>query len=33
MPRLSEDILHFFLKQGFVIVATIDRDGSFHNLK
>lgn len=31
MPRLNGDILHFFLKQGFVIVTTIDRDGSLHN--
>ncbi len=31
MQRLSEDIVHFFLKQGFVIVTSIDKDGSPHN--
>jgi general stress protein 26 len=31
MNRLDDDIVHFFQNQGFVIVSTIDRDGSPHN--
>ncbi len=31
MHRLDNDIVHFFRNQGFVIVSTIDRDGSPHN--
>ncbi len=31
MQKLSEEIIHFFQNQGFVIVSTIDEDGSIHN--
>ncbi len=31
MKRLSEEIIHFFQRQNFVIVSTIDKDGSPHN--
>lgn len=31
MKRLSEEIAAFFRRQGFVIVTTIDADGSPHN--
>lgn len=31
MQELSEEIIHFFQSQGFVIVSTIDEDGSIHN--
>lgn len=31
MKRLTEGIMQFFQKQGFVIVSTIDKDGSLHN--
>ncbi len=31
MKRLSQDIINFFQSQGFVIVATVDKDGSIHN--
>ncbi|MCX7927210.1 MAG: pyridoxamine 5'-phosphate oxidase family protein [Candidatus Omnitrophica bacterium] len=30
MQRLSEEIIHFFRKQGFVIVCTIDAQGMPH---
>ena len=29
--RLSEEIIQFFQRQGFVIVSTIDKDGSPHS--
>lgn len=28
---LSQEAVHFFKKQGFVIVSTLDKDGSIHN--
>jgi uncharacterized pyridoxamine 5'-phosphate oxidase family protein len=31
MKRLGEEISHFFRDQGFVIVNTIDQDGSVHS--
>jgi general stress protein 26 len=31
MIILSEEIKHFFLDQGFVIISTIDHDGGIHN--
>ena len=31
MKRLSEEITQFFQSQGFVIVSTIDRNGTPHN--
>jgi len=31
MIGLSEDVTHFFQKQGFVIVSTIDRHGTPHS--
>lgn len=31
MKRLSDDIIHFFQKQGFVVVSTIDRNGYAHS--
>ncbi len=31
MKRLSEEIIHFFHRQNFVVVSTVDRDGSPHN--
>ena len=30
MPEVSTDIIHFFNKQGFVIVSTIDAKGLIH---
>jgi predicted pyridoxine 5'-phosphate oxidase superfamily flavin-nucleotide-binding protein len=30
MERLNDDIIHFFKRQGCVIVATIDKDGYPH---
>jgi len=30
MVRLSEEIIQFFSKQKFVIVSTIDKDGTLH---
>ena len=30
MKRISKEIIRFFVKQGFVIVSTIDKDGSIH---
>lgn len=31
MIKIPENIIHFFEKQGCVIVSTIDKDGSAHN--
>ena len=31
MKKLSDEIISFFQKQGFVIVSTIDSTGSLHN--
>lgn len=31
MKRLPEDVIHFFQGQNFVIVSTIDPDGSAHS--
>ncbi|MFH1855967.1 MAG: pyridoxamine 5'-phosphate oxidase family protein [Candidatus Omnitrophota bacterium] len=31
MEKLKEDIIQFFKRQNFVIVSTIDKDGSAHN--
>lgn len=31
MKRLSEEIVQFFQKQRFVIVSTVDKDGSLHS--
>jgi predicted pyridoxine 5'-phosphate oxidase superfamily flavin-nucleotide-binding protein len=31
MKILTEDIIHFFQKQGFVIVSTVDTSGCPHN--
>ncbi|HOX54264.1 MAG: pyridoxamine 5'-phosphate oxidase family protein [Candidatus Omnitrophica bacterium] len=31
MQEFSEEIIHFFQIQGFVIVSTLDEDGSIHN--
>jgi len=31
MKKLSEDIIKFFLKQGYVIVSTIDKNGFPHS--
>lgn len=31
MVNLSQEVLYFFKKQGFVIVSTLDKDGSIHN--
>jgi uncharacterized pyridoxamine 5'-phosphate oxidase family protein len=30
MQKLSPDIIHFFQKQGFVIVSTLDANGTIH---
>ena len=29
--KLTEDIIHFFQSQGFVIISTIDKNGYPHN--
>ncbi len=31
IQKLSDDIIHFFKNQGFVIVSTVDRRGAPHN--
>jgi hypothetical protein len=31
MKRLSRDIIGFFYEQGFVVVSTLDKQGSLHN--
>ena len=31
MAMLSQEAVYFFKKQGFVIVSTLDKDGSIHN--
>lgn len=31
MKKLNEAIVQFFHEQGFVIVSTLDKDGSIHN--
>ena len=31
MKIISEDTIHFLKKQGYVIVSTIDDDGTIHN--
>ena len=31
MKRLADDIINFFQSQGYVIVSTIDKNGSLHN--
>ena len=31
MTMLSQEAVYFFKKQGFVIVSTLDKDGSIHN--
>jgi general stress protein 26 len=31
MKRLTDEIIQFLHNQGFVIVSTIDKDGSLHN--
>jgi len=31
MAMLSPEAVHFFKKQGFVIVSTLDKDGSIHH--
>ena len=31
MKILTDDIIHFFVKQGFVIVSTVDLNGGPHN--
>lgn len=31
MKKINEEIIHLFQSQGFVIVSTIDKDGSPHN--
>lgn len=30
MARVTEEIIHFFKKQGFAIVSTLNSDGSIH---
>lgn len=30
MARVAEEIIHFFKKQGFAIVSTLNSDGSIH---
>lgn len=30
MARLSEDVIHFFKKQGFAIVSTLNSDATIH---
>lgn len=29
--KLSDDVIHFFQNQGYVIVTTVDKDGTPHN--
>jgi predicted pyridoxine 5'-phosphate oxidase superfamily flavin-nucleotide-binding protein len=31
MKKLSDEIMHFFQNQGYVVVSTIDKGGSVHN--
>lgn len=31
MKKLPEDVVEFFKRQGFVVVSTLDQDGSIHN--
>jgi len=31
MKRLADDIINFFQSQGYVVVSTIDKNGSLHN--
>jgi predicted pyridoxine 5'-phosphate oxidase superfamily flavin-nucleotide-binding protein len=31
MKSLPDDVIHFFKKQGFAIVSTLDKDATIHN--